>query len=142
MVFGGRLGSYQYLDMHMAIGSALTQYDQKVRPAVREGVAVTGPRGQRLASAHYAGAAVEAVRRSRLLPSTFPDRLGQDDELERARRWTPAVMVYFPDTRESLYQLRPWYEPLRALHERHPLVIVFQDSRTRRVVRASRADRS
>jgi UDP-galactopyranose mutase len=32
VVFGGRLGTYQYLDMHMAIGSALTTYDQKIRP--------------------------------------------------------------------------------------------------------------
>jgi UDP-galactopyranose mutase len=29
--FGGRLGTYQYLDMHMAIASALTDYDQKIR---------------------------------------------------------------------------------------------------------------
>jgi UDP-galactopyranose mutase len=26
VLFGGRLGTYQYLDMHMAIGSALTMY--------------------------------------------------------------------------------------------------------------------
>ncbi len=32
VIFGGRLGSYQYLDMHMAIGSALTTYDQRIRP--------------------------------------------------------------------------------------------------------------
>lgn len=44
-------------------------------------------------------------------------------------------MLYFPDTRESLYQLRPWYDPLRALHARHPIVCVFQDSRTAAVVR-------
>jgi UDP-galactopyranose mutase len=25
--FGGRLGTYQYLDMHMAIGSALTMWN-------------------------------------------------------------------------------------------------------------------
>ena len=31
-VFGGRLGSYQYLDMHMAIASALTTFDTKVAP--------------------------------------------------------------------------------------------------------------
>lgn len=31
-VFGGRLGSYRYLDMHMAIGSALTVYDSAVMP--------------------------------------------------------------------------------------------------------------
>ena len=32
VVFGGRLGSYQYLDMHMAIGAALSTYDAEVRP--------------------------------------------------------------------------------------------------------------
>jgi UDP-galactopyranose mutase len=30
--FGGRLGSYQYLDMHMAIASALTLFDNSIRP--------------------------------------------------------------------------------------------------------------
>ncbi|WP_345475112.1 UDP-galactopyranose mutase [Actinoallomurus oryzae] len=30
--FGGRLGTYQYLDMHMAIASALTMYDNRLRP--------------------------------------------------------------------------------------------------------------
>jgi UDP-galactopyranose mutase len=30
VVFGGRLGSYQYLDMHMAIGSALSTFDNRV----------------------------------------------------------------------------------------------------------------
>ncbi len=35
--FGGRLGSYQYLDMHMAIASALTAYDNEIAPAVRRG---------------------------------------------------------------------------------------------------------
>ena len=30
--FGGRLGTYQYLDMHMAIGSALSMYENKLRP--------------------------------------------------------------------------------------------------------------
>lgn len=32
VVFGGRLGTYQYLDMHMAIGAALSAWDNKVRP--------------------------------------------------------------------------------------------------------------
>ena len=32
VLFGGRLGTYQYLDMHMAIGSALSMYDNKLRP--------------------------------------------------------------------------------------------------------------
>jgi UDP-galactopyranose mutase len=30
--FGGRLGTYRYLDMHMAIASALTMYDNRLRP--------------------------------------------------------------------------------------------------------------
>ena len=30
--FGGRLGTYQYLDMHMAIGSALSMVDNKLTP--------------------------------------------------------------------------------------------------------------
>lgn len=32
--FGGRLGTYQYLDMHMAIASALTAFDSVVRDAL------------------------------------------------------------------------------------------------------------
>ena len=32
VLFGGRLGSYQYLDMHMAIASALSRFDTVVRP--------------------------------------------------------------------------------------------------------------
>ena len=28
--FGGRLGTYQYLDMHMAIGSALSMVDNQI----------------------------------------------------------------------------------------------------------------
>jgi UDP-galactopyranose mutase len=30
VLFGGRLGTYQYLDMHMAIGSALSMFDNKL----------------------------------------------------------------------------------------------------------------
>ena len=32
VIFGGRLGTYQYLDMHMAIGSALSTFENKIRP--------------------------------------------------------------------------------------------------------------
>ncbi|WP_159802572.1 UDP-galactopyranose mutase [Arthrobacter zhaoguopingii] len=32
VLFGGRLGTYKYLDMHMAIGSALTMFDNKIKP--------------------------------------------------------------------------------------------------------------
>jgi UDP-galactopyranose mutase len=34
VVFGGRLGSYQYLDMHMAIASALQTYRNSVAPRI------------------------------------------------------------------------------------------------------------
>lgn len=34
--FGGRLGTYQYLDMHMAIGSALSMVDNKLVPFFEE----------------------------------------------------------------------------------------------------------
>lgn len=32
VIFGGRLGSYMYLDMHMAIASALGVFENKIRP--------------------------------------------------------------------------------------------------------------
>jgi UDP-galactopyranose mutase len=37
VLFGGRLGTYKYLDMHMAIGSALTMFDNKLRPHFADG---------------------------------------------------------------------------------------------------------
>ncbi len=37
VVFGGRLGTYQYLDMHMAIGSALSAFDNVLRPHLEDG---------------------------------------------------------------------------------------------------------
>jgi UDP-galactopyranose mutase len=37
--FGGRLGTYKYLDMHMAIGSALSMYDNHIRPLFEDRVA-------------------------------------------------------------------------------------------------------
>ncbi|TXL61863.1 UDP-galactopyranose mutase [Aeromicrobium terrae] len=40
VVFGGRLGTYQYLDMHMAIGSALSTYDNKLAPFFSSGQAL------------------------------------------------------------------------------------------------------
>jgi UDP-galactopyranose mutase len=38
VLFGGRLGTYQYLDMHMAIGSALNMYDNRLRPHFHDGM--------------------------------------------------------------------------------------------------------
>ncbi|GAA2389923.1 UDP-galactopyranose mutase [Gordonia cholesterolivorans] len=37
VLFGGRLGTYQYLDMHMAIASALTMFDNALAPHLRDG---------------------------------------------------------------------------------------------------------
>jgi UDP-galactopyranose mutase len=37
VLFGGRLGTYQYLDMHMAIASALTLYDNTLAPHLIDG---------------------------------------------------------------------------------------------------------
>jgi len=37
VVFGGRLGTYQYLDMHMAIASALSTFDKEIAPLFSEG---------------------------------------------------------------------------------------------------------
>jgi UDP-galactopyranose mutase len=42
VLFGGRLGTYKYLDMHMAIGSALSMFDNKVAPHLTEGSPLDG----------------------------------------------------------------------------------------------------
>ena len=42
VIFGGRLGTYKYLDMHMAIGSALSVFDNKVAPHLTEGAPLDG----------------------------------------------------------------------------------------------------
>jgi UDP-galactopyranose mutase len=43
VLFGGRLGTYKYLDMHMAIGSALSMYSNRLRPHFTEGAPLHGP---------------------------------------------------------------------------------------------------
>ena len=45
VLFGGRLGTYQYLDMHMAIGAALSMFDNKIAPYFTEGKAIEQERG-------------------------------------------------------------------------------------------------
>jgi len=45
VLFGGRLGTYQYLDMHMAIASALTLWENKLVPFYEEGLALEQERG-------------------------------------------------------------------------------------------------
>lgn len=42
VLFGGRLGTYKYLDMHMAIGSALTAFDNRIAPYFTEGKPLAG----------------------------------------------------------------------------------------------------
>ncbi|QJY45622.1 UDP-galactopyranose mutase [Pseudonocardia broussonetiae] len=42
VLFGGRLGTYQYLDMHMAIGSALSMFDNRIAPYFTDGRALAG----------------------------------------------------------------------------------------------------
>ena len=37
VIFGGRLGTYRYLDMHQAVGGALACFEKKVRPHFTEG---------------------------------------------------------------------------------------------------------
>jgi UDP-galactopyranose mutase len=39
VLFGGRLGTYKYLDMHMAIGAALSMFDNKLTPHFTGGAA-------------------------------------------------------------------------------------------------------
>ncbi|MEE6274477.1 UDP-galactopyranose mutase [Georgenia wangjunii] len=41
VIFGGRLGTYKYLDMHMAIGAALTTVDNKLVPHFRGSAPLT-----------------------------------------------------------------------------------------------------
>ena len=43
VLFGGRLGTYKYLDMHMAIGSALSMYENKLKPHFADGAELTSP---------------------------------------------------------------------------------------------------
>ncbi|MCX6479409.1 MAG: UDP-galactopyranose mutase [Mycobacterium sp.] len=45
VLFGGRLGTYQYLDMHMAIASALSMFDNSLAPHLRDGVPLSNGSG-------------------------------------------------------------------------------------------------
>jgi UDP-galactopyranose mutase len=42
VLFGGRLGTYQYLDMHMAIGSAMSMFDNRIAPYFTDGTPLPG----------------------------------------------------------------------------------------------------
>ncbi|MGO2557937.1 CDP-glycerol glycerophosphotransferase family protein [Brachybacterium sp.] len=75
------------------------------------------------------------LRRFGLLPGGMPDGLGDDAALADATL-DGEVIVYFPDTMDSLYQLRGWYGPLQELHRTQGVTVVCMDSRTAAVVRA------
>ncbi|MGY5765523.1 CDP-glycerol glycerophosphotransferase family protein [Brachybacterium sp. DNPG3] len=75
------------------------------------------------------------LRRYRLLPGGMPDGLGDDESLRDAVL-EGEVLVYFPDTADSLYQLRGWYGPLRALHEQQGVTVVCMDSRVAATIRS------
>ena len=45
VLFGGRLGTYKYLDMHMAIASALNMFENRLRPFFDDGVDLMGDPG-------------------------------------------------------------------------------------------------
>jgi hypothetical protein len=75
------------------------------------------------------------VRRLGLLPGGEPDQLGEDDRLTDAVLTQP-VLVFFPEPPNNVYQLEQWYAPLRALAAELPVVVLTQDSRTTRLVRA------
>ncbi len=77
--------------------------------------------------------AIRRLRRSRFLPAGMPDKVADEDRL--GKPFDQQVMVYFPTAKDSLYQLRPWYHALSALDAKHPIVCVFKDSRTAKVVR-------
>ena len=77
----------------------------------------------------------KVLRRFRLLPGGMPDGLGDDAALADATM-DGEVIVYFPDTTDSLYQLRSWYGPLEELHRAQGVTIVCMDSRTAAAVRA------
>jgi CDP-Glycerol:Poly(glycerophosphate) glycerophosphotransferase len=74
------------------------------------------------------------LRRYRLLPGGMPDGLGDDDALRDADL-EGEVVVYFPDTGDSLYQLRSWYGPLEELHRAQGVTIVCMDSRAAATIR-------
>ena len=47
VLFGGRLGTYKYLDMHMAIGAALSMYDNRLRPYFADGEPLNRPEAEK-----------------------------------------------------------------------------------------------
>lgn len=78
------------------------------------------------------------LRRLGLLPGGMPDGLGDDERLA-GTSLEGETLLFFPDTADSLYQLRGWYGPLRELHKAQGLTIVCMDSRLAKLIRAELA---
>jgi hypothetical protein len=76
----------------------------------------------------------QMLRRLHVMPGGQPDGLGDDDQLDGAVL-EGDVVVYFPDTPDSLYQLRGWYGPLLALHRELGVSVLCMDSRTAAAIR-------
>jgi len=49
VIFGGRLGTYRYIDMHQAIGAALKTFERQVKPRLLEGSGSSDPHQLELA---------------------------------------------------------------------------------------------
>jgi hypothetical protein len=75
------------------------------------------------------------ARRLGLVPSGQADHLGEDAAL-LGTTLRHKVIVFFPDPPGSLYQLEQWYPTLREVDDELGVVVVLQDSRTARAVRA------
>ena len=69
VLFGGRLGTYKYLDMHMAIGSALSMYENKLRPHFADGAALTERRSRRMTSTDHRSRRTVRLLQRQILPA-------------------------------------------------------------------------
>ena len=97
MLFGGRLGTYKYLDMHMAIGSALTMFDNRIRPTSTEGAALRHRGRSRTdrstvtqAAEHSRPPRARAPAASGLLQRVILPRIGDPTD-DTPVRWTQRV---------------------------------------------------
>ncbi len=82
-----------------------------------------------LTPARLRSSAGRLVRRLGLQPGGEPDALGEDARLGDVVL-DERVVVFFPEPPRNAYQLEQWLGPLTALHERHGVVVLTQDSRT------------
>lgn len=74
------------------------------------------------------------IRRLHLLPGGTPDGLGEDAQLT-GTSLDSQVLVFFPDTPDSLYQIEEWYPTLGVLNDVFGVTVVCMDSRTAREIR-------